>query len=60
MQDQPVNFYLNEHSIEIMDKLESINKKFYQIISEIKRSEIHIKGKDLTFEHVKEDVRIRK
>lgn len=62
MNDQPINFYLDKNSIEIMDKLESINKKFNKIINGVKNAEILLKNKqeEEKFEYIKTDVRIRK
>jgi len=63
MQNQSVvNFYLDKHSIEIMDKLQSINRKFKQIISDVKNTEIMLEEqkKEEIFEKIKSDVRTRK
>jgi hypothetical protein len=63
MQNQSVvNFYLDKHSIEIVDKLQSINRKFKQIISNVKNAEIILEEqkKEDIFEKIKSDVRIRK
>ena len=61
MQDQPINFYLNKQSVEIVDKLESINRKFKKMLSELKRSEIIIKKnkKEEKFERIRIDARLR-
>lgn len=63
MQNQSVvNFYLDKNSIEIMDKLQSINRKFKQIISDVKNTEIILeeqKKEDL-FEKIKTNARTRK
>jgi hypothetical protein len=59
MQNQSVvNFYLDKHSIEIVDKLQSINRKFKQIISDVKNAEITLEEQKK--EDIKSDVRIRK
>lgn len=61
MKDQPVNFYLNQQSIAIIDKLENINKKFKQIIGDIKKTESILEDKkEENFEKVIVDARIRK
>lgn len=61
MKDQPTNFYLNPQSIEIIDKLQNINKKFKQIIGDIKRTETILEDKkEEDFEKVIIDARIRK
>jgi hypothetical protein len=63
MQDHSVvNFYLDKHSIEIVDKLQSINRKFKQIISNVKNAEITLEEqkKEDIFEKIKSDVRTRK
>lgn len=61
MKDQPTNFYLNQQSIEIIDRLENINKKFKQIIGDIKRTETILEDKkEEDFEKVIIDARIRK
>lgn len=62
MQEQPINFYLNSQSIEIMDKLEKLNKKFSKILSDFKKAEIAIEEerKEELFEKIKINARIRK
>jgi hypothetical protein len=61
MKDQPINFYLNQQSIEIIDRLENINKKFKQIIGDIKRTETILEDKkEENFEELRIDARIRK
>lgn len=63
MQDQPsINFYLNKQSIEIMDKLEVLNKKFSKIMNDLKKAEILLEEekKEQIFKKIKIDVRNRK
>lgn len=61
MKDQPLNFYLNEHSIEIVNKLSSINKNFEKILVNLQKRESIIKNKqkENIFEKVIIDVRTR-
>lgn len=60
--DSVINFYLDKRSIEIVDKLQSINRKFKQIISDVKNAEITLEEqkKEEIFEKIKSDVRTRK
>ena len=61
MKDQPLNFYLNEHSIEIVNKLNNINKNFEKILGNLQKCESIIKNKqkENIFERVTIDVRTR-
>jgi hypothetical protein len=62
MNDQPIDFYLNQHCIEIVDKLENISHKLHKIASEFKKAEIILEEDRKTemFQKIKIDARIRK
>jgi hypothetical protein len=59
MIEQPVNFYLDKHCIEIVDRLEDISDKLRKIASEFKRAEITLEEgeKEEKFQKIKADVR---
>ncbi len=59
MQEDTINFYLNKQSVDIMEKFESINKKFDKILNELRKTEKIIE-KEEEFKHIKVDERIRK
>ena len=61
MEEMPVDFYLDQHSIEIVNRLENIGKKFKRIASELRRAETTLEEdrKEEIFEKIKIDVRIR-
>ena len=62
MNEQPIDFYLNQNCIEIVDKLESISHKLHKIANEFKKAEIILEEDRKTemFQKIKVDVRIRK
>lgn len=62
MQEKSINFYLDQRSIEIMDRLEKLNKKFNKILIDFKKAEITIEEnkKEELFEKIKINARIRK
>jgi hypothetical protein len=61
MNDQPMDFYLNQHCIEIVDRLENISNKLHKIASEFKKAEIIMQEdrKVEMFQKIKTDVRNR-
>lgn len=62
MNEQPIDFYLNQNCIEIVDKLESISHKLHKIANEFKKAEIILEEDRKTemFQKIKVDVGIRK
>jgi len=62
MEEQPIDFYLNQHCIDIVDKLEDISYKLHKIASEFKKAEIILEEdrKIETFQSIKKNARIRK
>lgn len=62
MNEQPIDFYLNENCIEIVDRLENISHKLHRIASEFKKAEIILEEdrKSEMFQKIKIDVRTRK
>jgi hypothetical protein len=62
MEDQPIDFYLNQHCIEIVDKLENISNKLHKIANEFKKAEIILEEerKVEMFQKIKIDARTRK
>lgn len=62
MNEQPIDFYLNENCIEIVDRLENISHKLHKIASEFKKAEIILEEdrKSEMFQKIKIDVRTRK
>ena len=62
MLEQKINFFLDENCIDIVEKLQNINKKFNKIVSSVKKAEIILEEtrKEEMFEKIKLDVRFRK
>lgn len=62
MNEQPIDFYLNKTSIEIVDRLENISNKLHKIASEFRKAEIALEEdrKQEIFQQIKLDARVRK
>ena len=62
MLEKKINFYLDENCIEIVEKLQNINKKFNKIVNSVKKAEIMLEEtrKEEIFEKIKLDVKFRK
>jgi len=62
MSEKPIDFYLNQHCIDIVEKLENISNKLHRIASEFKKAEIILEEerKEEMFEKIKTNVRVSK
>ena len=62
MSEQPIDFYLNQNCIDIVDKLENISNKLHKIANEFKKAEIILEEDRKTemFQKIKIDAKTRR